>query len=61
MTTMDDAQRGAKMQQAMRRITEDMIVLPIHFQKTVVASRRTLTYTVNTWEETLAWKAAPRQ
>ena len=61
MTTMDEGQRSARMQQAMRRVTEDMILLPIHFQKTVVASRRTLTYTVNTWEETLAWKAMPRQ
>ena len=60
LTTIDAPARRKLLGAVVGRIADDVIVLPIHFQKFVTAARRGIAYNANQREETLAWEIKPQ-
>ena len=54
LRTLDDGKREAMLRDAMRLAMEDVAVIPLHTQKSIWATRRTLSYAPRLDEETLA-------
>ncbi|MBD0416896.1 ABC transporter substrate-binding protein [Oryzicola mucosus] len=59
VVTLDGDQRDQLMREAVKRTAEEVVVLPLYFQRVLTASRADLTYTTDPTEETLTWRAKP--
>lgn len=58
--TLDSTARNDLMRTAVDRATEEVVVLPLLFQRVLTASKSDLTYTTDPTEETLTWRAKPK-
>ena len=56
---MNDENRSVMLQNAMRLSTEDLGIIPIHFQFTMWATKKNVAYTPRTDEYTLAVQFKP--
>jgi peptide/nickel transport system substrate-binding protein len=56
---VDDGNRSQMLQQATKMAMEDLGIMPIHFQYTIWATKKGVTYTPRTDEYTLAFQFRP--
>ncbi|MEO4001851.1 ABC transporter substrate-binding protein [Mesorhizobium sp. CAU 1732] len=59
VVTLDRDSRDELMRDAVNRTAEEVVVIPLYFQRVLTASRSKLTYTTDPMEETLTWRAKP--